>query len=341
MKNTIEKTIEMSLKNEGFWARWLVHGLEKADLDLIRGLCTTAENWVYHWSFLALDKENKAKQLDVTGNKVEAEQMYRKSSLYYYLAQWIFPSPTEEKKNLMKKCQDQFLHADLISSIPTKYAMLVVDGHECFGRIRTPHHPKGCVVIINPIDSSKEELYLYEKDYIDAGFATVSFDGPGQGGTFVFQEHKANNKQMKLFVDLVIDYASGQFPNLNLYLIGTSTGGGCAIYGSTNPKISKVVSVSPAIGFNKMHLSDYFRDRLYTYLEYGDEGIPSLEGVTFLKPVLVYHGGKDRMVSYEGIMEVYNHLAEGKEFIEYPDEAHCCNFKLGEIRKHSIKWFTN
>lgn len=337
----IAKTIDMSLKSDGFWARWLVHGLERADLESIRGLCTTGDKWAQHWSELAFDKENKAKQLNQTGLRSEAEQMYRKSSLYYNLAQWIYPSPTEKKRVLMKKCQNQHQLADSISLVSTKYEKLIVDGHECLGRIRVPSHPKGCVIIINPIDSSKEELYLYEKDYIEAGFATVSFDGPGQGSTFVYQKRKANNKQIKLFVDMLINYASKQFPDLRLYLFGTSTGGGCALYGSSNPRISKVVSVSPAIGFSKMHLSDYFRGRLYTYLEPNDEGIPSLVGLTYLRPVLVYHGGMDRMVPFEAIMEVYTHLAEGKELIAYPNETHCCNFKLSEIRQHSIEWFTN
>lgn len=335
----IQKTIEMSIRSDGFWARWLVHGVEREDIEITRGSYNTAETWVAVWCSLANEKQNLAKQLEAEGKLQEAEQMYRKSSLYYNLAQWIYPSPTSDKKILMKKTQELFVHADYISQVPTLYPYLKIDGHKCFGRVRVPKKPKGCVIILNPIDSSKEELYLYEKDFVDAGFVVVSFDGPGQGGTFVFQERKVSQSQIQLFVDSVISYAHDTFNHLNLYLIGTSTGGGCAIYGSGNTKVSKVVAVSPAIGFSKMHLSDYFEGRLYTYLEEKDEGIPPLDGVTFLKPVLVYNGGKDSMVPYNGLLEVYNRLPDGKKLIEYPDEAHCCNFRLGDIREYAANWF--
>ncbi|MCY9692938.1 alpha/beta hydrolase [Paenibacillus alginolyticus] len=335
----IKKTIEMSHLSDGFWSRWLVHGLEKADLDSIRHSCTSLEEWVFNWTKLADSMEKSASFLESTLDFHEAEQMYRKSSLYFNLAQWIFPIPTKEKKNLLIKSQEVFHRADSISPVKTEYLELDVDGHICAGRIRIPEHAKGCVILINPIDSSKEELYLYEKDFVEDGFATVSYDGPGQGSTFAFQGRKATQEQLRLFIDKVIDATAERFPDLALNLIGTSTGGGWAIYGSCNEKVSKAVAVSPAIGFGKMHFSDYFKGKFNLYLADG-EGAPDFEGLKFLRPVRVYHGGMDRMVPYDGLMELYNKLPSTSEFFEYSDESHCCNFRLNEIRKISSKWYT-
>jgi hypothetical protein len=335
--DVIRKTLDMSQLTDGFWARWLVHGLSRDDLAKVRSHCTTLQGWTQHWSRLACEKESLAVSLENDGHTRDAEYTYRIASLYYNLTQWIYPVPTDQKRKWMKKCQELFQHADLLSSIPALYSSFKVGGHTCHGRIRVPEHPKGCVVIINPIDSSKEELFLYERDFIQADLATVSFDGPGQGGNYVFQGRKTTQREIQLFVDHLIHFASSLFPTCPLFLFGTSSGGGWALYGSGNPKVAKAVAVSPAIEFDKMHFSEYFKGRLYSYLE--DDGAPADSSLLFLRPVFMFHGGRDRMVPEEALLRLYDRLPEGKRFVEYPDEAHCCNFKIPEIRQLSIHWF--
>jgi pimeloyl-ACP methyl ester carboxylesterase len=333
----IQQTLEIAQRNDGFWARWLVHGLLQKDVDAVRNRCTTLESWVSEWSELAQEKEKLAHILEEQNLYSDAEEMYRLSSLYYILAQYIYPTPTPDRKKLTIKSQDLSIHADALSQINTSYHSLHVGEHTCFGRVRIPYNSSGCIILINPIDSPKEELFSYEKDFLNAGLTTISFDGPGQGGTFTFQGIKATQKQLQSFVDEVVDFTAKKFSSAKINLFGTSSGGGWAIYGSCNMKVAKVAAVSPAIGFYKMHFSDYFRSRFAEYL--ADDCAPSFERLQYLRPVWVFHGGKDKMIPEKELHQIYDRLPEGKQYTEYPDESHCCNFELSDIRQSVAAWF--
>ena len=154
----------------------------------------------------------------------ESEYLYRQASLCYNLSYWIYPERSHEKQNWYHKCLEYMYKGDSLSDIETKYASLYCDGIKCLGRIRIPSNPKGCILIINPIDSSKEELFKYEKDFVEDGYVTVSFDGPGQGETYTLNGLIGSGTNWEIFTMDLINYTKKSFPTLPLYLFGTSLG---------------------------------------------------------------------------------------------------------------------
>jgi alpha-beta hydrolase superfamily lysophospholipase len=193
--------------------------------------------------------------------------------------------------------------------------------------------------MINPIDSSKEELFSYEMDFAKLRFITVSFDGPGQGETYVFHGHKATRTLWGLFVDEVIQFAADRFPDLPIHLFGTSSGANWAIHGSSHPKAGRVAAVSPAFD-NQVKMPDYFRERLSYILDDSESMLlPSLNNFEPFSPIILFHGNKDVMVHDEDVYELYRNLPPEKRLIEYENEGHCCNFKLAEIRQLSAEWY--
>ena len=216
---------------------------------------------------------------------------------------------------------------------------LLVKDKEYRGRVRIPNNPLGCVVIINPIDSPKEELFTYETDFADAGFVVVSFDGPGQGSSFFNNENRASTDSWSFFLDEVTKFVSQKFPELQINLFGTSSGAAWAIEGNKNPLVSRAVAVSPACK-HETKMPDYFKEKMINVLETFEAGfLPSFENLDQCRNVLLFHGGKDVMVVEADIHNLYERLQHPKRFIEYRDEGHCCDFKLAEIRSRSIKWF--
>jgi predicted esterase len=255
------------------------------------------------------------------------------------LLQWIFPETGEEKRKWFSSCKKLFEQADSISRIKVREAVVQVDGKLCYGRVRVPERPEGCVIILNPIDSSKEELFTYEADFARMGFATLSFDGPGQGETYVFNQLKATRQRVELFVNQVIDYAADQFPELGIFLFGTSSGAAWAIQGSRHPKVKKAVSVSPACE-TQIQMPDYFKDRMsYIQDDHEISILPAIQDFERCSPILLFHGNKDVMVRDEDMYELYSKLPKGKRLIEYEEEGHCCNYKLGEIRSFCAQWY--
>jgi len=269
----------------------------------------------------------------------EAEYHYRVAGLHYYLIQWIFPETGDERRTWFARCKRLFRQADAISKDHIREAVIRVDEADCPGRIRAPERPKGCVIIINPMDSSKEELFTYEMDFARMGFVTVSFDGPGQGESYVFCRSKATRERWDLFVNQVIDFTAAQYPELKICLFGTSSGAAWAIRGSGHPKVSKAVSVSPACK-NDVKLPDYFTERMSHIVEKAEtDCLPALNDFEHFSPVFLFHGKKDVMVRDEDISALYNKLPQGKRLVEYENEGHCCNFALSEIRKISAEWY--
>jgi hypothetical protein len=334
--DTIMKTLLTARFIDGFWERWLAHGVEKKDLVKIRPYLTNKDNWIYQWQQLAQEKTETANELRQYENVKQAEYMYRVAGLYLNLIQWIFPERGGEKEKWFRESLRAFNQADSLSSIKTTYVFFEIEDRICEGRMRIPIHPKGCIVIVNPLDSSKEELFTYEMDFVNAGFATVSFDGPGQGETFAIHGLKATKERWIQFLNRVIDFATHTFPQLPIHLFGTSSGASWAIYGSCHPNVTNTVAVSPAFQAEKSVLPDYFIERMDAVLD--SDFLPAFEMFPQHSKILLFHGKKDVMVSDEDMYRLRDYLTNGK-LIEYEDEGHCCNFKLQHIRNLSMQWF--
>lgn len=336
-QTTIKRTLKTALLIDGFWDRWIVHGIEEKDIRTIRPSLTTLDHWVDLWSEMAEHKVTQAKASLEKGNVEEAELLFRKASLYFNLVQYIFPAPTEEKQQWYERSLNCMHEADLVSTIKSTYVTIKVDDHLCYGRIRIPTNASGCIIIINPIDSTKEELYTYEMDFNNQGMMTVSFDSPGQGETFILHGFKGTQRRLQTFVDDVINYTSN-LTSLPIYLFGTSLGASWAVYGSCHPKVNKVVAVSPTDQRERLFLPSYFNERVAFFLD-EFEAVPNYDELQFRCPVLIYHGGQDGMVPASFIDHLLSRLPDGKKLVIYEQEGHCCNYELAQIRSESLLWF--
>jgi dienelactone hydrolase len=336
--NTVQKTLLTARLIDGFWDRWLAHGVDRDDLQKVRPTLLSVEQWVHGWLELANKKKEKADYLKQQEVFKQAELLYRTVGLYYNLIQWIYPNKSPEKEKWFRECFQIVNKADSISPYQTTYVYLHIAGVLCEGRLTMPNAPKGCVIMINPLDSSKEELFSYEMDFVEAGFITFSFDGPGQGETLALYGLKGTRQRWKEFVKKVIDYASQRFQNAPIYLFGTSSGASWAIYGSGHPKVSKTVAVSPAFRTDLVKLPDYFLERMGAVLCGEGDFLPTLDMFPQTGPVFIFHGKKDVLVPGEIIYGLKERI-RNSTLKEYEEEGHCCNFRLKEVRKLAIEWF--
>jgi hypothetical protein len=347
ISDKINKTILRTLKTaqiiDLFWDRWIVHGINSEDINKVKPQLKTIEGWVHSWETLAEKKVEQASLCEKSGQIKNAEYSYRQASIYYNLNYWIFPDRSNEKQRWYQQCLEYTYKADSLSEFQIKYDSIKIDGIPCPGRIRIPSKPKGCILIINPIDSSKEELFRYEMEFLENDFATFSFDGPGQGETFALNGLIGSGTRWEIFITKLIDYARKFFPQLPIYLFGTSLGATWVLLGSGHPEVKKSVAVSPAVALNKMSMPHYFEARMQISCDLGpnQRTIPNFSKINYCSPILVFHGNKDMMVTNVQMYELFHQLSTEKKLIEYREEGHCCNYKLDEIRKISIKWFTD
>lgn len=332
--STIEKTIMMGFLFAKFWDRWIMIGLRKPTISDLRNRLYNLDDWIRILRKQAdayiLEAENRLGQ----SLPKEAEERYRLAALKYSIIQWMHPKTGDEKRKWYKYCKDMHQADDEII-----YTALQVDGGNCFGKIRIPAAPKGCVSINNPLDSSKEELMIYEHAFARMGFVAVCFDGPGQGETYVHNEYQASLPRWSLFMNQVIEFTAAQYPQWELFLFGTGSGAAWAIHGSHHPKILKTVAVSPAFE-SDIPIPDYIKERL-AYIAHEQAGnlTPNLESIAFKGPIFLIHGNKDELVKSEGIHDLNSRLPEGSHFAAYEDEGHCCSYRTSEILRNSSDWF--
>lgn len=342
---TINRTLKTAKLIDGFWERWIVHGLDMKDLWEVRANLLSLDNWYSSWESLALKKIQNAKALEDEGNIKEAEYIYRQTALYYNISYWLNPKLNEQKLHWYKMSLHYIKKADTLSKVKTIYQAITLD-HDliCSGRVRIPPNPIGCIVMITPIDSTKEELFTYEMEFVEAGFITLSFDGPGQGETFILNSVIGTRKRWEQMINQIIDYVNETFKELPIYLFGTSLGASWVVYGSSNKKVSKAVAVSPAGDLESLNMPGYFMDRMYCSCVVDDKktrAMPKLNGADCIAPIVVFHGQKDMMVTNSVMYSLFETIHSEKKLIEYVNEGHVCNNKLKEIRDFAISWFKN
>lgn len=338
---TIQKTLMTARLFDGFWDRWVAHGLVYSEIAGVRAPLKSIAEWEKSFSQIAVKHYEKAIDNEKMGFTLKAEKSYRISGLYYNLVHWIYPDNSNEKIEWLNKSNEIFLKADQLSAIRCTREFISIEGIKCAGRVRVPEDPQGCIIIVNPIDSTKEELYANEKQFIDSGYITVSFDGPGQGETFTLNGLRATRENWELFLNEVIDFTFRSFPGLSIHLFGTSSGAAWAIYGSTNPKIKSAVAVSPPLEDNSS-IPNYFGDRINFITKNCDTRImPNLKETSNYSSILLFHGSKDLMINTREMHQFYEKLHSPKDLVEFTEEGHCCNFKLNEVRDLSMKWFSS
>jgi len=340
--STIEKTMLTSFLLEGFWDRWIANGIPRETVSELRQRINSLDDWIRILQKHADVYEKRAVHvLDLDQHSVgEAANFYRLAGMHYNLIQWMFPETGDEKREWYQRCKDMHGQADQLVADEIMNVTIQVEGSRCYGRIRNSELPKGCVIIINPIDSSKEELVKYEDHFAGMGFATVSFDGPGQGETYAFNHQRATRESWDLFVNEVIDFTALQFPGLQLYLFGTCLGGAWSIQGSSHPKVCRTVSVSPVIN-GDTRVPDYFTERLLNIIEDSKSGlllrVDNFDD--YVSPILLVHGKKDTIIQQDNIYDLYTKLPMEKRLIQYVDEGHGCNYRIDEILNAAGDWY--
>lgn len=338
----IEKTILASIMNNGFWHRWIAHGIEGEFIESNKSNMINVTGWTETLSRRALEHSKLAKGLEDLDASYRAEYHYYKAGIYYNLAQWVFPAPNKDRMEWYERCLEQFDLADQVSVDNISRLTLTIEDKIYGGRLRVPKGElSGVVILVIPTDSTKEEFYLYEQDFAKEGFVVISFDGSGQGETLLLHGHKADMESWEQFTNGVVEFSNANFPDLPINLFGTSSGGAWAIEASRNPLVSKASVVSPPPSFiNNIRLPDYFRERMGNMLVDFEKGnLPTFDNAEEIDNILMFHGGNDLLVNEEELIELFDRFSPQKRFITYENEDHCCNYKLDEIRHRSSKWF--
>ena len=177
----IDKRIEIALRA---WApRFVASGVPLADFEEVTGGLSHWDEWCAAWSTRAAVHEELGRKALADGYNISAAGHLTRATLCYHFGKFMFVHDLDQMKAAHKKtveCRDLALpHLDP----PGERVAIPFDGATMAGILRKPAgvaRPPVVIICVG-LDSTKEEMDVYESLLLARGMATLSFDGPGQG----------------------------------------------------------------------------------------------------------------------------------------------------------------
>jgi dipeptidyl aminopeptidase/acylaminoacyl peptidase len=176
-----DRRVEIAIQN---WApRFVSAGVPLADFEEVTTALSRWDDWCAAWSTRAEVHEKLGHAALAEGYRLSAAGHLTRAALCYHFGKFMFVHRIEEMRRAHAKvvaCRRLSLpHLDP----PGDRVAIPYEGHTLYGILRRPHGVERAAVVVMCVglDSTKEELDVYEDIFLARGMATLAFDGPGQG----------------------------------------------------------------------------------------------------------------------------------------------------------------
>jgi pimeloyl-ACP methyl ester carboxylesterase len=337
-----------------WYNRFLISGV---DLDRIRRVIPRIRNfygWCDEWSKEGEMLEKLAEDALAKGNTYSARCLFQEAAACFHIGQSTYFLNIERKNKAQERARENYKRAIALYDEDERPIRLEIPfrGTVIPGYLRLAKQPnKPLIIFINGGDNIKEiENHYLGNLRLDAGFNVFTFDGPGQGEMW---------KNMKLITDYekavstIIDYLEENNKyNIDLGRIGVegwSLGGylapraaafdrriSCAVGNGGPGYFPREINANPIYAREILYMTGLKNlGELKTELEQFDlKKVPSLDC-----PLLIIHGGEDRLIPIEHAHYIMDWAVGEKELKYYPDGEHCCVNYKDEVQPYINDWF--
>ncbi len=178
---TKDKRVEIAIRN---WApRFVASGVSLTDFQEVTAGITHWDEWCAAWSARAAIHEDLARKALADGFRLSAGEHFTRAALCYHFGKFMFVHKYDEMRAAhMKVVECRNLALPLLAP-PGERVEIPFNNNKLYGILRKPAgvaRPPVVVMCVG-LDSTKEELDVYENIFLARGMATLVFDGPGQG----------------------------------------------------------------------------------------------------------------------------------------------------------------
>jgi dienelactone hydrolase len=287
------------------------------------------------------------------GHILTARKFFLNASAAFRTGQYPLVEDTDDKLLMYRKLIDCFAEAAKLFHPVIERVLVPYDGYELPCWLMMPESFNGeCPVVISlgGADGWREEHHVYGSYYTERGMAYLLAEIPGQGETRLF-----NKKYMPVEVEepinAIINYMCDD-PRFggNVGLVGYSFGGYlilrgasysdrlkacCAVGGSYAPK--EILNTLP----NFMRVFRAVTGKSDTEIAEMLERM-NMQDKLISCPLLIVHGGEDKLFSVEGVRRIYNEATNDKKTIRiWEDGNHCCTNHHTEVTSFVADWFAD
>jgi 2,6-dihydroxypseudooxynicotine hydrolase len=331
--------------------RFVANGIDVNDFDDTVAKTTDWKDWAPNWRTVGEMHEAIGLEAEQRGRSLSAAQAYQRAAWCYHLGKFLWFDDVQLHADLRDRAVDVYRKALPSLDPPAERLEVPFEGHIIPGNLRRPdsRKPPPLVLLVPGLDSSKEELFAIEEDFLRRGLATLSVDGPGQSEN---SEHFAIRPNWETVVTPLLDHLAGLETGLDqdrIGLMGISMG---AIYGpraaAKDKRIRALVALAGPYNLGECWaaLNPLTKGGYRFYTKSVDEAEAertaytlNLEGILgeVTQPMLVIHGAKDRLFPPAHAERIAREAANAT-LVMYPDGNHVCNNIAYKYRPLMADW---
>jgi pimeloyl-ACP methyl ester carboxylesterase len=334
--------------------RFFANGIDVNDFEVVLAQTLAWEHWGPNWQRMGAMHEVLGDEAERQGRTVSAVAAYQRAAWCYHLGKFLWFEDLELHATLRDRAVAVYGRALARLDPPAERLEIPFEGGIIPCHLRRPHRTETppLVLIVPGLDSSKEEMFSIEDEFLRRGMATLSIDGPGQSENSVRFAIRPNWETVitPLLDHLETRGISAGFGRIGL--MGISMG---AIYGpraaAHEPRLAAVVGLAGPYNLGDCWdaLNPLTRGGYVFYTKSANEAEARekaftlnlesvLESVT--QPLLVIHGARDRLFPPEQAERIARE-APNATLLMYPDGNHVCNNISYKYRPVMADWMSD
>jgi pimeloyl-ACP methyl ester carboxylesterase len=331
--------------------RFVANGIDANDFEDVLARTVEWADWAPNWQTLGAMHEALGRDAETHGRVVSATAAYQRAAWCYHLGKFLWFEDAGLHATLRDRAVAVYGRTLPHLDPPAERIEIPFEGHIIPGHLRCPRGvtTPPLVLIVPGLDSSKEEMFAIEDEFLRRGMATLALDGPGQSENSV---HFAIRPNWETVITPVLDHlqALGRESEFGpIGLMGISMG---AIYGpraaAHEQRIAAVIGLAGPynlgdcwgalnpltrggyVFYTKSANEEEAREKAYTL---------NLEGVLaqVTQPLLVIHGARDRLFPPAQAERIARE-APNATLVMYPDGNHVCNNIAYKYRPVMADW---
>jgi pimeloyl-ACP methyl ester carboxylesterase len=348
---SVETTNRVQVAAHHWRPRFVANGIDVNDFDDTVAKTTDWKDWGPNWRAVGEVHESLGRDAEQHGRTISATEAYQRASWCFHLGKFLWFEDPAVHAELRDRSVAVYRKA--LPNLDPRGQRLEIpfEGHIIPGHLRRPRDLRRppLILIVPGLDSSKEELFAIEEEFLRRGLATLTIDGPGQSENSV---HFAIRPNWESVITPLIDDLEKRELGLDLGRIGLMGISMGAIYGpraaAHEKRLKAVVGLAGPYNLGDCWdaLNPLTRGGYIFYTKSNDEAEAkrkaytlNLEGVLekVTQPLLVIHGARDRLFPPAQAERIARE-APNATLVMYPDGNHVCNNISYKYRPLMADW---
>jgi dipeptidyl aminopeptidase/acylaminoacyl peptidase len=349
--------IEAAVAN---WApRFLAQGVDPNDFQRVTAPLERWEQWLDAWVANGDLHAGLAREAEQARRRLTAGRAWVRAALSYHFAKFVWMVDLARHRQAADRAVAALRRAHALLDPTAERLEVPFEGTTMVATLRRPHAGGGrsspgaaggppLALLLPGLDSTKEEFFTWEQEFLDRGMATLSLDGPGQGETGYTTHIRPDYEAA---VAAALDHLAGR-DDLDLDrvgAVGVSLGGYYAPRAAAfEPRVRAAVAIGGPYNFGDCWrgLPQLTRETFLHHAGAADEAaaeraahalnlgpvLPRLQ-----QPLLVVFGRLDRLIPFQQAERVAAEAPQG-ELIMYPDGNHVANNLPYRARPLAADW---